>query len=217
MHPDFWLDRWRHREIGFHQLVAHRALDSHWHSLAIPAGARVFVPLAGKSLDMRWLADRGHHVIGVELAETAIREFFAEATLTPTETLAGALRRFAAGPFELYCGDFFALDSKLLGVVRGVFDRAALVALPPAMRADYARHMSALLPSGCHMLLVTMEYEQSRMAGPPHSVAQAEVQQLYGHWQTLSRVRADEQIDDFAKFRERGLASLVEAVYTAVR
>ncbi len=217
MQPDFWLERWQRREIGFHQPVPHPVLDTYWHTFALPAASSVFVPLAGKSLDMRWLADRGHRVIGVELAEIAILEFFAEAALTPTETPIGSLRRFAAGPYELYCGDFFALDRALLTDVRGVFDRAALVALPPPMRVAYAHHMSSLLPLQTKLLLVTVEYDQSRMAGPPHSVPSGEVQQLFGAWQSLTLLRADDQIADYARFRERGVAAMTESVFAATR
>ena len=59
MDPSFWLERWQRNEIGFHNTAPHRGLQRWWPRLALPPGSRVFVPLAGKSLDMIWLAAQG--------------------------------------------------------------------------------------------------------------------------------------------------------------
>ena len=78
MDPDFWQDRWRTRQVGFHQPAPHPFLERWWPSLGLPSGTRVYVPLCGKSLDMVWLAVRGYHVVGSELSEIAVAEFFGE-------------------------------------------------------------------------------------------------------------------------------------------
>ncbi len=56
MDPDFWHERWKNQDIGFHQPDFHALLQKYWPRLEIPAAAPVFVPLCGKSLDMVWLA-----------------------------------------------------------------------------------------------------------------------------------------------------------------
>jgi thiopurine S-methyltransferase len=179
MHPDFWHQRWADNQIGFHQDAPSPLLLKHWASLGIAPGARVFVPLAGKSLDMAWLASRGHRVLGVELSQRAVEQFFAENALAPEleETRYGT--HYRAGGIELIVGDAFGLDADLLRDCAAVFDRAALIALPPALRARYAGELYARLPAGCRGLLVTLEYPQAEKAGPPFSVPEDEVHALY--------------------------------------
>ena len=57
-----WQQCWRDRHIDFHQTTPNPLLMRFWPTLA--AGARVLVPLCGKSLDMSWLAANGHEVLG---------------------------------------------------------------------------------------------------------------------------------------------------------
>lgn len=179
MHPDFWHQRWADNQIGFHQDVPTPLLLKHWASLGVSPGARVFVPLAGKSLDMAWLASQGHRVLGVELSRVAVEQFFGENGLAPDleETRYGT--HYRAGSIEVIVGDAFGLDADLLRDCSAVFDRAALIALPPALRARYASALYARLPVGCRGLLVTLEYPQEERPGPPFSVAGDEVHGLY--------------------------------------
>ncbi len=77
MDEEFWQQRWREGRIGFHREQVMPLLEKHWRALALPKGSRVFVPLAGKSLDMAWLAAQGHRVLGIELSRIAVEQFFA--------------------------------------------------------------------------------------------------------------------------------------------
>lgn len=185
MHPNFWHQRWSDNQIGFHQATPTPLLLKHWASLGIAPGAQVFVPLAGKSLDMAWLASQGHRVLGVELSQLAVEQFFAEHGLQPETRESRYGRHYAAGGIELIVGDAFGLDADLLRDCTAVFDRAALIALPPEVRLRYARELYAALPAaGCRGLLVTLEYPQQEREGPPFSVPEEEVQALYaGNWQ----------------------------------
>lgn len=184
MHPEFWQQRWTENQIGFHQSTPTPLLLKYWPSLGLAAGARVFVPLAGKSLDMAWLGAQGHRVLGVELSRIAVEQFFAEHGLHPEVRQSKYGRHYAAGGIELICGDAFALDDGILGDCAAVFDRAALIALPPALRERYADELYARLPTGCRGLLVTLEYPQEERAGPPFSVPEDEVRALYSRdWQ----------------------------------
>lgn len=180
MHPEFWQQRWADNQIGFHQDTPTPLLLKYWPALGIAPGARVFVPLAGKSLDMAWLASQGHRVLGVELAQPAVEQFFEQHGLQPEVSESTYGRHYAAGGIELICGDAFALDEAALRDCVAVFDRAALIALPPDLRARYASQLYARLPSGCRGLLVTLEYPQQERAGPPFAVREDEVRLLYG-------------------------------------
>ncbi|MBK6598354.1 MAG: thiopurine S-methyltransferase [Proteobacteria bacterium] len=217
MEPDFWLERWQCGETGFNQPVPHPALERHWDTLRVRAGGTAFVPLSGKSVDMVWLAERGYQVVGVELAAIAVREFFAERQLTPRQEQVGPLTRYRAGPYCLWQGDIFDLTPQLLGQIDAVFDRAALIALPPPMRVRYAQHLTRLTPPGTATLLVTLEYDQQQMPGPPHSVLPAEVQSLYGAAHELVELEHYDQLADMPRFRERGLTTLDERVYRLLR
>lgn len=180
MQPEFWHQRWSENQIGFHQSAPTPLLLKHWPALGIAPGAQVFVPLAGKSLDMAWLASQGHRVLGVELSQLAVEQFFGENGLQPDihETKYG--RHYAANGIELICGDAFALDADALRDCAAVFDRAALIALPPQLRLPYAHELYARLPTNCRGLLVTLEYPQHEREGPPFSVPEDEVHALFG-------------------------------------
>ena len=180
MNPDFWHQRWHDNQIGFHQAAPTPLLLKHWPSLGVPAGAKVFVPLAGKSLDMPWFAAQGHRVLGVELSELAVAQFFAENGLRPEIRDTHYGRHYEAGGIELILGDAFGLDADLLRDCDAVFDRAALIALPPELRRRYANELYAKLPAGCRGLLITLEYPQAERDGPPFSVPGDEVRALYG-------------------------------------
>lgn len=217
MDASFWHERWQRNEIGFHQARPHAALDRLWGRLGLPRGSRVFVPLAGKSLDMLWLAAAGHRVVGIELSPIAVRDFFAEHGLEPWVERHGALTLHRAGDVELWCGDVFALTAATLGPVAGAFDRAALVALPPVMRERYAAQLSRLLPPGARTLLVTMEYDQRQMSGPPHAVLEDEVRALFGSSHAITLLGRDSALADAPKFAQRGVTALAEGFYLLER
>ncbi|MYM63998.1 thiopurine S-methyltransferase [Pseudomaricurvus sp. HS19] len=179
MEADFWMQKWDKGELGFHQSVVNPFLAAHLQELNLVAGSRVFVPLCGKSLDMVWLRDQGFQVVGIELVPSAVAQFFDALDVTPEITVCGELQRFSGAGIEVFVGDFFALTPALLGTVDLVYDRAALVALPAEIRRRYAEKMMQLCRA-VPQLLVTFDYEQSLLAGPPFSVPEAEVQRLYG-------------------------------------
>ncbi len=213
MNPDFWHERWQRNEIGFHQPEINAHLQDFWGQLLVPAGGLVFVPLCGKSRDLLWLRARGHRVLGVELSPIAVRDFFAENALTPQVTRQGAFERYEADGLAILCGDFFDLTPELLQGVTGVYDRASLIALPPELRTRYAGHSAAILPAVAGILLVTMEYPQNEMSGPPFAVREEEVRRLYANRYTVSNLFSKDILAENPRFRERGLSALAEKVY----
>ena len=217
MDPDFWHARWREGRIGFHQERPTPALVEHWPSLHVPPGTRVFVPLCGKSLDMAWLASRGLRVLGVELSRTAVEQFFAENGLEPEVMEAGHGLRFVAGPIEIVCGDAFALDDATLASCGALFDRAALIALPPALRRPYAGELHRRLPAGCRGLLIALEYPQQEKVGPPFSVDEAEVRALYSPAWSIDVLERRDILDAQPSFRDEGVSRLQSVVYRMQR
>ena len=212
-----WLQRWEQNNIGWHHEEFNPHLTGHWHRLNMPPETRVLVPLCGKSRDMAWLADQGHSVFGVELSPLAVETFFAEQNLRPERDADPDLESWRAGPFELLCGDIFALTRQRIGDLHAVYDRASLVALNPRQRRHYAELIADLLPSGSRMLLVAMDYDQQQMPGPPFSVSDPEVHTLYDAHFDVEMLDALDLIQDSDRYREKGLTRLIERVYALKR
>jgi thiopurine S-methyltransferase len=201
MEPDFWHDRWREGRIGFHEGRPNTFLTRHGAHLG--EAGRVLVPLAGKSHDMVYLAEQGHQVVGVELSPLAVQSFFGDHGLAPTRQAHGPFEAFSAGPITLLLGDIFALDPAHLGPdpLTAVYDRAALIALPPDLRRRYAAHLRQLMPAGARGLVVTFDYPQEMMDGPPFSVAPGEVAALFSG---LTLAELDSAMADLPRLREAG-------------
>ncbi|MCJ0972482.1 thiopurine S-methyltransferase [Pseudomonas sp. PS1] len=217
MDAGFWHRRWSRNEIGFHLNKVNPYLQSHWPGLELGLGARVLVPLCGKSLDMAWLAAQGFEVLGIELSEKAAADYYAEQGSQPEIDQRGAYRRFRAGGVEILCGDFFSLTTADVTGCAAFYDRAALIALPPDMRQRYVRHLAGLFASGGAGLLVTLDYEQSEMDGPPFAVSDGEVRQsLASDWEIRLLAQAD-VLDGNWKFLQRGLTRLDERCYHLIR
>ncbi|NHZ64885.1 thiopurine S-methyltransferase [Massilia genomosp. 1] len=185
MDRDFWHRKWASKEIGFHEGAANPLMLAHLGRLGLAPGSRVFVPLCGKSLDVHWLLAQGYRVAGVELSQLAVDQLFADLGVTPEVSVAAQLLHYRAPGIDIFVGDLFALSASMLGAVDAVYDRAALVALPEAMRARYAAHVGALA-ARAPQLLICYQYEQALMAGPPFSVGDDEVRQRYGHAYALT-------------------------------
>ncbi|GLO14176.1 thiopurine S-methyltransferase [Pseudomonas putida] len=216
MEPAFWYKRWADNQIGFHQGQVNPYLQAHWPALGLASGGRVLVPLCGKSLDLAWLAGQGYRVLGVELSRRAVEDFFREHGLEPEVREHGAFQVWRHGDVELWCGDFFALRAGDIGDCEGFYDRAALIALPPQMRRQYMQALSALLPVSCRGVLVTLDYDQALLAGPPFSVGDEEVRQGFAKWQ-LDELEVAELIQESPKFSQAGVTSLLERVYRVSR
>ncbi|KAF1708542.1 thiopurine S-methyltransferase [Pseudoxanthomonas kalamensis DSM 18571] len=212
MDTDFWLDCWQQGRTGFHQSRVLPLLQKHWPALGLPAGSRVLVPLCGKSLDMHWLAAQGHRVLGLELSPLAVQQFFDEADLQPQRHRSRYGEHHVAGPIEIISGDAFDADTALLSDVAGVYDRAALIALPDALRQRYVDTVYAALPAACDGLLLTLEYDPVQMDGPPFPVAEDEVRSRLQGWSPVLLERR-ELLSQEPRFRERGLSALDTAVY----
>jgi thiopurine S-methyltransferase len=147
MQPEFWHKRWERGEIGWHQGEINAHLRELWPALSLPRGSRILVPLCGKSLDLLWLASQGHRVLGVEISQVAVEAFFSENGLTPSIAAVPAGTSYRVDEIEILCGDFFALEPEQLGEIGAVYDRAALIAFPPEVRAAYSGRLDRLLPS----------------------------------------------------------------------
>lgn len=210
MEQEFWHERWAQGQTRFNQPTPNPLLVEHWPTLGVPADRAVLVPLAGKTIDMVWLADQGHRVIGNELSPLAVEQFFDERGLSPSRRSVRTFEVWSAGPYELWCGDLFELTAADLTSVGAVYDRASLVALPPEMRRRYADHLASILPAEGAILLIAFAYDQAEMDGPPFSVTADEIAELYGDRYVIERVADADRIATNSDLRGRGLTALHE-------
>ena len=178
MEADFWLQKWEKNETAFHQSAANQFLVKHFDALKLQPGARVFVPLCGKTLDIAWLLTKGYQVAGAELSQLAIDQLFENLGAKPSIKKIGKLLHYSAPSVDIFVGDIFELTAETLGTVDAIYDRAALVALPAGMRDRYASHLLTITNSA-PQLTICYVYDQSRQAGPPFSVTNEEVLRLY--------------------------------------
>jgi thiopurine S-methyltransferase len=181
MEKNYWLGRWERSETGFHQKEIEPALIKGFSQVQ---PTRVLVPLCGKSLDLKWLKAQGHEVIGVELSTLACKEFFSENQIQFQQTTEGLFEVFRSEGITLYCGDFFSFEKDQLGEIGALYDRAALIALPPDMRSQYAAHIIKLVnccakKEGFYFLQIALEIVPTPLTGPPFSVSAQEIENLY--------------------------------------
>jgi len=216
MEHEFWHERWAQQQIGFHQPDGHPMLARHWPGLDLAPTARVLVPLCGKTPDMAWLARRGHGVVGIELSAVAAADFFATQQLEPQIEQIGAFTRYRASGIEIWVGDFFAADTRLLGRFECFYDRAALIALPPAMRGDYVTHLHGLLETAARGLLITLDYDQNEMKGPPFAVPENEVRRHFAA-ATVENIDSDHGRAGQGMLHNRRVKNASEHVYRITR
>lgn len=212
-----WLESWKKGKIGFHQKKFNSQLQKHWSALQLSSDAPVFVPLCGKSLDMLMLHDLGHPVVGVELSEIAVEAFFAENSLSYERTSTGNLQEFTgagnAAGIRLFVGDLFELEMAQTGPLKGFYDRASMVALPPEMRQQYIDKLASLLDTGAQGLLISLSYDPSKMEGPPFSVPDDEIQARYAKHFQITELAHSSGPERLGNLADNGLDTIDEHIY----
>ena len=214
MEHDFWHEAWsKSDQPGWQQKDINPFLRKHWTAAGAVSGETVFVPLCGRSHDMMWLHEYGHHVIGIDLSISALEEFCKQQSIDAVCERDGDLTVFRAPGWTLYAGDFFKLQSEHLTRVSRVYDRAALIALPPLMRKSYADHLRSILPGGSEIFLITIAYDQEKMKGPPFSVPESEVRDHYEEWFEVDLLESLSGEEQLGNLRQRGLKTVSESSY----
>ncbi|MEM1106473.1 MAG: thiopurine S-methyltransferase [Pseudomonadota bacterium] len=178
MEEAFWQARWRDGKTAFHEGRSNRFLSAHLSVLGLSAGDTVYVPLCGKAVDLDWLLEQGYRVVGAEFNRGAVEAVFERLGLARDERGAGELVSQDGGRLRIFVGDVFDVTAEVLGPVQAVYDRAATVALPPALRARYAGHV-AETARGAQQLVISFDYEQSQTEGPPFSVPAGDLARLH--------------------------------------
>ena len=208
-----WLEFWANNETNWHSDVVTQELEKYLGLLKLESGDTVFVPLCGKSLDMIYMLNRGFSVIGVEVSEIGIKQFFHENGLDFTISQVGEFDLYSAKNIEIYCGDFFSLTSKHLCGVKAVFDRKSLIALDRNLRQKYVKHLNDIISLGVRILLITLHYPKHQMSGPPFSVDKSEVESLFSMAFNYQELKPFQDIENGLKLVRSGVDYIENAAY----
>lgn len=206
-----WLACWKENNIGFHRHTTNPLLEQYCPSLQLPPGSTVLVPLCGKSLDMLWLISQGYQIIGVELSAIACEAFFQENHLDFSIEKTALFTIYRHPAITLYCGDFFNLSPAMIPEIKAVYDRAALIALPPPLRQRYSQHLAQLMSSG-EILLIAIDSDDS-VTGPPYVVKSAEVKQLFAPTFVINELARVAYPEINSQLQNKGYRSITEVVY----
>lgn len=213
MDKDFWLQKWQNDDTGFHQNKVMPLLQKYWSKLEVLAPAKILVPLAGKTLDTLWFSQQDYEVYAIELSSLAIEQFFDEHKLNPIITKNGQFTTYKSGNIIYICGDIFALEADFFHMFQACYDRAALIALPDDMRRQYVQHVYGNLPTNCKTMLLTIDYKQSEMQGPPFAISNDAVNKLFADSHSIVTLDHRDILKGEPKFKERGLSSMFTNVY----
>ncbi|GIU23632.1 thiopurine S-methyltransferase [Shewanella sp. MBTL60-007] len=217
MQPSFWHEKWDAQQIGFHLSAVNPLLVKYWPQLELDANAQVFVPLCGKSLDMCFLAELGHDVLGCELNELAVQQFYQENSLKVAVSTIAQHQRFHTEQVTIYQGDIFSLDAAEMTATMAFYDRAALIAWPEEMRLAYANQLANLIPANSVGLLITLDYPQAELNGPPFAVSDDWVQANLADDFEIERLACEDVLSENPRFVKKQVSWLTESVYKLTR
>jgi len=212
---NLWESRWQEDRIGFHLREVNPLLIRFSNQLLHQNPERVFVPLCGKTLDLCWLSKKTKRVIGVELVCKAVQDFFAENNINYLLQQDKTLQKFSSKSIDIYHGDFFDLNPEQTSSFKAIYDRASIVAIEKPERREFVEHLISFLDPAGRILLITLEYNQNQMEGPPYSVPAEEIESLFAPLGSAKLLETCDILDD--RFRNKGLTSLLEHVFLIVK
>ena len=212
---NLWESRWQEDRIGFHLKEVNPYLIRFSDQLLDQNSDKVFVPLCGKTLDLCWLTTKTKKVIGVELVSKAVQDFFVENNIDYLVQQNETLQKFISKSIDIYLGDFFDLNPEQTSSFKAIYDRASIVAIEKPERREYIDHLISFLDPAGRILLITLEYNQNQMEGPPYSVPAEVIERLFAPWGSLKLLETCDILDD--RFRNKGLTRLLEHVFLIVK
>ena len=206
MEASFWIKSW---ELGGFYTSFHRK-DIHPYVLEYMTpdeieNKNILVPLCGKAVDMLYLAQYANKVIGVELVEEAILQFFSENNLSYRKV---DDETFISGNIILLKKDFMSLTNQEIGSIDWIYDRASLVALPLEMRKAYLKAIDRLSDIGTKQLIITLEYFPL-INSAPFSIPAEEVNEYYGEGHIIRHVESP-NLPNHGMVRKWNLEYLIE-------
>lgn len=212
MDADFWTERWNQSNTPWHQSEPEALLTKYFPKEKTKSA---LIPLCGKSLDVLWISKNSEKVIGVELSPIACQAFFEEQNFSYKTESYKDFKIFNSLNIELWCGDFFKLPTETYQSVDFIYDRAAIIALPPNLRQLYANKLIEIAQastSSDFQILMIGRVDEGLQDGPPFQVADAEIHKLFSeklNLEILEKISRPSRADPKLQ--------LVETVYRITR
>ena len=181
---NFWEKRWLNGQTGWHNAEVNANLVKHSSTVFTKDNPSILVPLCGKSMDMQWLQEQGANITGVDLARQALHEYFEDRNQEFTEGSQSGLTYYSStnpisDSLQLFHANIFDVRPNAFKAFDAIYDRAALVALLPEQREQYAQHCLSLLKPGGTILLITYDSPVEDDQGPPFPVRPGTIQRLF--------------------------------------
>lgn len=180
--------------------------------------SRVFVPLCGKSLDLIYLSEQGHEVIGLEYSKIAVNDFFEENNLAYNkEQCEGSpFVKYAAKDknITIYQGDLFDFSQEVCGSgsIDAVWDRGSFVAINVSSRDKYVELMSSLVKPSGRILMEIVKYHDPDYYGPPRIILEQDLKSYFKRFTV--EVSEYELFDPQPSYYKRGDMQLAMALLT---
>ncbi|MRX28461.1 thiopurine S-methyltransferase [Kangiella sp. HZ709] len=206
----FWDTCWQRASQPFHLSEAHPFLRRYLYLL--DNKEKLLLPLSGKSVDPIFLAQNNIHSTSIEFNPSAIDNFIIDSELSFKRKTFEQKKCYDFGDFDIWLADFFDIETKDIGKFSQVFDRAALVALPKELRDKYIKHLKSLLQPKATILMVTMDYEEGEMSGPPFYIAQNELTELFPE-SSIRELDRISLINNHHRWKELQLSKLDEVLF----
>jgi len=130
--------------------------------------------------------EQGHQVIGVECADQAINDFFTANKIpfvcsSLCDTNGGQVFETVDRNLKVIQTNFLTLDSVSLNAsIDAVWDRGSFGTITYEEQVLYARTMKKLLAPDFRYLLLVLEFDDRMFKGPPFSVTEKRVHQMFG-------------------------------------
>lgn len=181
-----WTDLWKNEKQAWHS----DSVDEYLMKYLERCGWReeayfnVLVPLCGKTVDIKWLLDRGCRVFGVEGVEQAVEALFHQHNLTYTIAPLqhnDSLYQCESLPLKVFKCNFFDFPKYNTEKFEMVWDRGSFGSVQPCFRNKYVEVLKQAYASNFHHLISTLTYDQAEYTGgAPYSVDLQTTKQTFG-------------------------------------
>lgn len=169
---------------------------------------KILVPLCGKSLDMNWLADRGHSVVGVELIGKAIEAFLHDNKLTHhvksiplSPEIQGTVFKANEKDITLIECSIFDFTAEVVGgQFDCIWDRGSMTAIKMMKEGRLKQYTDIMLdclkPDGRYLLEFFAPESSEGMPPSFKFVSEKDLHELFGERCTIQFLGKDKMPDD---------------------
>ncbi|KAJ8302290.1 hypothetical protein KUTeg_021277 [Tegillarca granosa] len=202
-----WKAAWENGKAVWQVHHVNVALKRNIHRLKIENSGdpKILLPLCGKTRDIKWLWEQGFTVVGVEVSEIAIKDFFAE------NDIKYEVSQIKGCPGVLYRSTDDRILLRVSSNTSGTEEHSQLFLNQKGgnnfvayhdinhTRYKYASAISELMSDNCKMLLETLEKNIDVDPGqPPFDFQEPEMRQHFNQQfelEQIDQIKIDEYID----------------------